>query len=96
MDVNEANEIVLRDGRCTNLTVEEAEALGSAEGFLDALDQVRATGVREALKKALKGTRHSYDCPELKSGMPCNCGFHETISIGSKALANLDAVLGEE
>lgn len=55
---------------------------------------VRAVNSHEELLAAVKilmeSTRHAYNCPE-KDGGACNCGFHDAITMGAKAIAKAEA-----
>ena len=45
----------------------------------------------EAAKTLMESTRHAYNCPELKNGGACNCGFHEAIVKGAAAIGQAKA-----
>lgn len=51
----------------------------------------RVEELENTAKILFEHVHHKYNCPELKSGDVCNCGFHEVIARSAKVLTQAES-----
>jgi hypothetical protein len=88
MKLKEVQEIVKKGKDSHTATALAGMAFNHASGFLDAIDQLKATGLREDLRTIALAKSDGFDYREDVRRL------ERAISIAQNALAKLDTLLG--